>query len=313
MGSDGFIELMGSVKSLSRLLVTVKSSIALVVVFGTRVVVLASIIMIAVVIIVIVVIVIIVIVSAIIITLTRLGSRAFGCLSGFGCSRAGVLVVVHVNFPVHSVSRPAGQQSFSAVDLVGLVELPVCKAFSSVVSGAGRSRAPVTRGEVCSALGTGLAACRLEVDECVAADSAAYDGDVVPGSEGFGGAGCVAPAAHILVQCAAGAGEGPAGSRFGSGAGYCPGLRRLSLLPVLVIIVIIAFIVRFILAIDLVIINLIIVILCSGARCVIARVRLGNLLSKALLLLRCCPSEQPDGVCGCLRVAQRGKLVELET
>ena len=115
------------------------------------------------------------------------------------------------------------------------------------------------------------------------------------------------------MQCAAGAGEGPAGSRLGSGARYCPGLRRLSLLLVLAIIVIIVFIVRFILAIDLVIINLIIVVLCSSARCVIACVRLGNLLSKALLLLHCCPSEQPDGVCGCLRVTQRGKLVKLET
>lgn len=269
--------------------------------------------MIAVVIIVIVVVVIIVIVSAIIIALIRLGSRAFGCLSGFGCSRARVLVVVHIDFLVHSVGRPSGQQSFSAVNLVGLGKLPIFKAISSVVSGAGRSRTPVPRGEVCSALGACLAACRLEVDECVAADSAADDGDVVPGSEGFGGAGCVARPAHILVQCAAGAGESPAGSRLGSGARYCPGLRRLSLLLVLVIIVIIVFIVRFIFAINLVIIILIIVILCSGARCVIARVRLGNLLCKALLLLRCCPSEQPDGVCGCLRVAQRGELVELET
>jgi hypothetical protein len=65
-------------------------------------------------------------------------------------------------------------------------------------------------------------------------------------------------------------------------------------------------------AISLVVIVLIVVILCSGACCVVARVRLGNLLCEALLLLRCCPFEQPDGVCGCLRVAQRGKLVELE-
>ena len=130
-----------------------------------------------------------------------------------------MLVVVHVDFLVHSIGRPAGQQSFSAVDLVGLGELPVCKAVSSVISGAGRSRASVSRDEVCSALGTGLAACRLEVDECVAADSAADDGDVVPNLEGFGSAGCVARAARILVQCAAGAGEGPAGSRLGSGAG----------------------------------------------------------------------------------------------
>jgi len=79
------------------------------------------------------------------------------------------------------------------------------------------------------------------------------------------------------------------------------------------IVVVIEIIVMFIFAINLVVIVLIIVILCSGACCVVARVRLGNLLCEALLLqLRCCPFEQPNGVCGCLRVAQRGELVELE-
>ena len=78
------------------------------------------------------------------------------------------------------------------------------------------------------------------------------------------------------------------------------------------IVVVIEIIVMFIFAINLVVIVLIIVILCSGACCDVARVRLGNLLCETSLLLRCCPFEQPDGVCGCLRVAQRGELVELE-
>ena len=38
-----------------------------------------------------------------------LGGRAFGRLSGFGCSRARVFFVVHVDLVVRSVSWPASQ------------------------------------------------------------------------------------------------------------------------------------------------------------------------------------------------------------
>jgi len=80
------------------------------------------------------------------------------------------------------------------------------------------------------------------------------------------------------------------------------------------IIVIIALIVRFIFAFNLIIIVLIVVlVLCSGAWCAIVRIMLGDLSREASLLVRCCPSEQPDSVCGNLRVALRGEPVELVT
>ena len=118
------------------------------------------------------------------------------------------------------------------------------------------------------------------------------------------------------MECSAGASQGPAGSRFGSGSGQRLELRGL-LLPLVAIIVIIALIVRFIFAINLIMIITIVVIsiiMCDGTRCADARIVTGNRARNALLLPCCCPSQQPCSVCSSSRIrALRGEAAEFVT
>ena len=118
------------------------------------------------------------------------------------------------------------------------------------------------------------------------------------------------------MECSAGASQGPAGSRFGSGSGQRLEPRGL-LLPLVAIIVIIALIVRFIFAISLIMIITIVVIsiiTCDGTRCADARIVMGNRARNALLLPGCCPSQQPCSVCSSSRIrALRGEAAEFVT
>ena len=119
------------------------------------------------------------------------------------------------------------------------------------------------------------------------------------------------------MECSAGASQGPAGSRFGSGSGQRLEPRGL-LLPLVAIIVIIALIVRFIFAINLIMIVTIVVIsiiiMCNGTRCASTRIAAGNRTRNASLLPGCCPSQQPCSVCSSSRIrALRGEAAEFVT
>jgi len=114
VGFDGLIDSVGSENSSVRLarwvLLFIFEGIMVFVSIIVMVVVIIIIVIIVIIIIIIVIIILgIIVFMAVVVAFTRLGSRAFDCLSCFGCFCARELSVVYVYLVIRSVGWPAGK------------------------------------------------------------------------------------------------------------------------------------------------------------------------------------------------------------